>query len=196
MMIRTTRFPRCPRADAAGAAAADAGRCQLHSSAIRDATHGVLNQKALMFRRALQSHIARYLQNPDGARLGRANFPSDDDLQKVYDAYRAALLVPRQFQLAQIFVALPKGADKAAEDQSKKTVDDLERKLKTPGADFASLANNNGAKNGGDLGLLRENQIRPEIRAKVIELPKGAASEPIRLEDGWHLVKLIDTRAS
>jgi PPIC-type PPIASE domain len=125
-----------------------------------------------------------------------ANFPSDDDLQKVYDAYRAALLVPRQFQLAQIFVALPKGADKTAEDQSKKTVDDLERKLKTPGADFASLANNNGAKNGGDLGLLRENQIRPEIRAKVIELPKGAASEPIRLEDGWHLVKLIDTRAA
>jgi parvulin-like peptidyl-prolyl isomerase len=122
-----------------------------------------------------------------------ANFPSDDDLQKVYDAYRAALLVPRQFQLAQIFVALPKGADKAAEDQPKKTVDDLERKLKTPGADFASLANNNGAKNGGDLGLLRENQIRPEIRAKVIELPKGAASEPTRLEDGWHLVKLIDT---
>jgi periplasmic protein TonB len=26
-----------------------------------------------MFRRALQSHIARYLQNPDGARLGRVS---------------------------------------------------------------------------------------------------------------------------
>jgi hypothetical protein len=122
-----------------------------------------------------------------------ANFPSDDDLQKVYDAYRAALLVPRQFQLAQIFVALPKGADKAAEDQPKKTVDDLERKLKTPGADFASLANNNGAKNGGDLGLLRENQIRPEIRAEVIELAKGARERADPARGRLHLVKLIDT---
>jgi len=125
-----------------------------------------------------------------------ANFPGDDELQKVYDANRAALLVPRQFQLAQIFVALPKDADKAADDQSKKAADEIERKLKAPGADFASLAGENGAKNGGDLGWVLETQIRPEIRAKVIELPKGAVADPIRLDDGWHIVKLIDTKAS
>ena len=124
------------------------------------------------------------------------NFPSDDELQKVYDANRAALLMPRQFQLAQIFIALPKDADKAAEDQSKKTADEFERKLKAPGADFASLANDNGAKNGGDLGWVLETQIRPEIRAKVVEVPKGAVTDPIRLDDGWHIVKLIDTKAS
>nr|WP_024921615.1 peptidylprolyl isomerase [Afipia massiliensis] len=124
-----------------------------------------------------------------------ANYPSDDELQKVYDANRDALLVPRQFQLAQIFVAVPKGSDRAAEDNAKKVVDDLQRKLKV-GSDFAGLANENGAKNGGDLGWIAEQQIRPEIRNQVMGLAKNALSEPIRLDDGWHILKLIDTKAS
>jgi parvulin-like peptidyl-prolyl isomerase len=125
-----------------------------------------------------------------------SNFPSDEELQKVYDANRAALLMPRQFELAQIFVAVPKDADKTAEEQGKKGVDDILRKLKAPGADFAALANEGGGKNGGELGWLMETQVRPEIRAKVMELAKGAVSEPIRLEDGWHVVKLVDTKAA
>jgi parvulin-like peptidyl-prolyl isomerase len=125
-----------------------------------------------------------------------ANFPSDDELQKVYDANRAALLMPRQFELAQIFVAAPKDADKATEDQARKSVDDILRKLKAPGADFAALANESGGKNGGELGWLVETQVRQEIRVKVMELAKGAISEPIRLDDGWHIVKLIDTKTA
>ncbi|WP_454618488.1 peptidylprolyl isomerase [Bradyrhizobium cenepequi] len=126
-----------------------------------------------------------------------ASFPSDDELQKVYDANRASFLMPRQFELAQIFVAAAKDADKATEDKAKKAVEDIQRKLKAPGADFAALANETGdAKNGGELGWLAESQIRPEIRAKVMELSKNAISEPIKLDDGWHIIKLLDTKAS
>jgi len=141
--------------------------------------------------------VELYLQT---ASAPPTNYPSDEDLQKVYDANRAALLMPRQFELAQIFVALPKDADKAAEDQAKKSVDDIQRKLKAPAADFAALANENNAKNstgnGGELGWLLETQIRQEIRARVMELAKGAVTDPIRLDDGWHIIKLIDTKAS
>ena len=42
-----------------------------------------------------------------------ASFPSEDDLQKVYEANRAAFLMPRQFQLTQIYIAAPKEGDKA-----------------------------------------------------------------------------------
>lgn len=126
-----------------------------------------------------------------------AGFPSDDELQKVYDANRAALLMPRQFQLAQIFVPIPKDADKAAEEKAKKAIDDAQRRLKAPGADFAAIANDNSdVKNGGDLGWIVESQIRPEIRTSVMELAKGAMSEPVRLEDGWHIIKLVDTKAA
>ena len=127
-----------------------------------------------------------------------ANFPSEEEVQKVYDANRSAFLVPRQYQLAQVFVAVAKDADKATEDSARKTIDDVARKLKAPGADFSAIANETGTKNGGDLGWLPENDLLPEIRARVVELAKnklkGVVPEPIRLDDGWHVIKLIDTR--
>lgn len=126
-----------------------------------------------------------------------ASYPSDDELQAVYDANRAAMVMPRQFQLAQIFVASPKDtADKVAEDKARKSLDEMQRKLKAPGADFAAIAGETGAKNGGDLGWIAEAQLRPEIRTQVMGLTKGAVSEPVRLDDGWHILKLIDTKGS
>ncbi|WP_315806334.1 MULTISPECIES: peptidyl-prolyl cis-trans isomerase [unclassified Bradyrhizobium] len=125
-----------------------------------------------------------------------ANFPSEDDLQKVYDANRTSFLVPRQFELAQIFVPVPKDADRATEDKAKKTIDEVQRKLKAAGADFAAIADEvNETKNGGELGWVAEAQIRPEIRPRVMELAKNTYADPIKLDDGWHLIKLIDTRA-
>jgi parvulin-like peptidyl-prolyl isomerase len=128
-----------------------------------------------------------------------ANFPSDDDLQKVYDANRASFLVPRQYQLGQIYIALPKDADKATADAAKKKADEVQKKLKAPGADFAAIARADSAakdsgERGGDLGLLPEDQIRPEIRTQIAGLAKGAVSEPITLDDGIHFIRLIDTK--
>jgi parvulin-like peptidyl-prolyl isomerase len=125
-----------------------------------------------------------------------ASYPSDDEVQQVYDANRGALLMPRQFQLAQIFVPSPKEADKAADEKARKAVDDLQRRLKAPGADFATIAIEYDGKTGGDLGWLVESQIRPEIRPQVMQLAKGTVSEPIRLDDGWHILKLTDTKAA
>ncbi len=125
-----------------------------------------------------------------------ANFPSEEELQKVYEANRNAFLMPRQFQLAQIFIAAPKDADKAADDKAKKSLEEIQRKLKAPGADFAAIAKVSDGPNGGDLGWIAENQIRPEIKAQVMGLAKAAISEPVRLDDGWHILKLADTKAS
>jgi peptidylprolyl isomerase len=126
-----------------------------------------------------------------------ASFPSDEEVQQVYDANRAQLVVPRQFQLSQIFVPSPKdAADKTIDEKAKKAVEDIQRKLKAPGADFAVIAIESDPKSGGDLGLLPETQIRPEIRTVVTQLSKGAMSEPIRLDDGYHILKLVDTKAS
>ena len=126
-----------------------------------------------------------------------ASYPSDDELQAVYDANRAAMVMPRQFQLAQVFIASAKdNADKAAEDKARTSVDEIQRKLKAPGADFAAIAGETGGKSGGDLGWIAEGQLRPEIRTQVMGLAKGAVSEPIRLDDGWHILKLTDTKAS
>ena len=124
-------------------------------------------------------------------------FPGEEELQKTYDANRSALLMPRQFQLTQIFVAAAKDGDKATEDKAKKTLEDIQAKLKVRGTDFAELARTESdSKDGGDLGWLVESQIRPEIKAQVLGLSKNGISEAIRLDDGWHILKLIDTKAA
>jgi peptidylprolyl isomerase len=105
--------------------------------------------------------------------------------------------MPRQFQLAQIFIAAPKDADKATEEKAKKSLDEILAKLKAPGADFAAIARAaNESRDGGDLGWVGENQIRPEIKALVIGLAKNSVSEAVRLDDGWHVLKLLDTKAA
>ncbi|BBF93146.1 peptidylprolyl isomerase [Blastochloris tepida] len=130
-----------------------------------------------------------------------ADYPGEADLKTIYDANATAFLVPRQFQIAQIFVALPKGADKAAEDKARRKLDDVLKKLRQPGADFAALARSESddtasAEKGGELGWLAEAQLRPEIASQVAGLAKSAVTEPIRLDDGWHVIKLMDTKAS
>jgi peptidylprolyl isomerase len=128
------------------------------------------------------------------------DFPSDADLQKAYEANQTAFLVPRQFRLSQIFVEVQKGADKAAEDKAREKVEEIRKKLKQKGADFGAIAQaesnaKDTASRLGEIGWLFEGQIRPEIREQVAGLAKDAVSDPIRLDDGWHIIKLLDTKA-
>jgi peptidylprolyl isomerase len=126
-------------------------------------------------------------------------YPTDAEIENVYESNKSAFLAPRQFHLAQIVVAVSQGADKETEDKAKRKLEEVQKKLKSPNADFAGIATSDSderqsATAGGDLGWLAENQIRTEIRTHVIGLAASAVSEPVRLEDGWHLVKLIETR--
>jgi parvulin-like peptidyl-prolyl isomerase len=129
------------------------------------------------------------------------NYPSEADIKSVYDANAGALLVPRRFQLAQIVVTLAKDADKASEDTARRKLDDVVKKLKQPGAEFATLARSVSddtatAERDGEIGWVAEPDLRTEIRGQVVGLAKGAISEPIRLDDGWHILKLLETEAS
>lgn len=65
--------------------------------------------------------------------------------------------------------------------------------------DFAALAQSQSddaasAQRGGDLGFLPESQIQPDIRSALSSLSKGGVSDPIRLSDGWHLVKVLEVK--
>ena len=129
------------------------------------------------------------------------SFPSEAEIKSVYEANASALLVPRRFKLAQIVVSLPKDADKAAEDAARKKLDEIARKLKAPGQDFGSLARSSSedtatAERDGEIGWINEPDLRSEIRGQVVGLPKASIMEPVRLDDGWHILKLLDTEAA
>jgi parvulin-like peptidyl-prolyl isomerase len=127
------------------------------------------------------------------------DFPSSSDLQAAYDQLKKAnaLQVPKQYHLAQIYIALPKGADKETEAKVQATVDETLKALKS--GDFAAVAkersyDRTSSQQGGDLGYLVEAQMQPEIRSAVGALSKGGVTDPVRLADGWHIVKLIEVK--
>lgn len=124
-------------------------------------------------------------------------YPSEEEIKTVYEARKADLQVPRQLNLAQIFIAVPKDASKEAQDKAKARIDEIARSAKS--GDFAALAREKSeeretASRGGDAGWLAETQIQPEIRSKVASLSKGTATEPVRLADGWYVVKVVDLK--
>ena len=127
------------------------------------------------------------------------DFPSQDDLQRAYDALKKAnaLQVPKQYHLAQIYIACPKGADKAVEEKAQARVDSAVKALKN--SDFATVAKNqseepNSARSGGDLGFVGDSQIQPEIQNAVSTLSKNGTTDPIKLSDGWHIVKVLEVK--
>lgn len=145
-----------------------------------------------------QAVITSYLGTIDAP---PADFPTDAEIQSAYNLNRDKFMVPRQYDLQQIYVALPPGADKKAEAAAEKRAADLARKAKAHYADFAALARANSdekesAQKGGELGWMPENQITPEILRQVSGMSKGDVSDPIRTADGWHIIRLVDTKAA
>jgi peptidylprolyl isomerase len=126
-------------------------------------------------------------------------YPSEEEIKQFYEANKAQLLAPAQFQLAQIFLPAAESTDKAKAEEAKKKIAELSAKLGKPGADFAKLAKENSAhkesaERGGELGWVGEEQMVPEIRRAVTGMDKGEVSSPIKSAAGWHLIKLLDKK--
>lgn len=154
---------------------------------------------ALMMDRArdqalLQMYVSNLARPP-------AEYPTEDDIRKAYEANRTTFAVPAQFDLAQIFIASPEDADKATAAAAQRKAMELAAKAKASGADFAKLAKDNSeqadsAAKGGDIGWVIAAQMLPETRSVVEKLDKGEVGGPIRTSNGWHIVKLVDRKAA
>lgn len=130
-----------------------------------------------------------------------ANYPSEQEIKTAYEANKASLMAPVQYHVAQIFLALPEGADKAAAAAVERKAAELAKAAHAKGADFAALASKESehretAANGGDMGWLPEDRIAPEMRSAIAALAPGAVSEPIGSPQGWHIFKLLERKGA
>jgi parvulin-like peptidyl-prolyl isomerase len=133
------------------------------------------------------------LTKPDAA------YPSDADVQTAYDANKTRFVIPRQYHLAQIFLAVPQNSPQDMDNDAQKQLRELKQTLSKPRGDFAETAkrvsqDKASFANGGDLGWVREDQLAPAIKDAVAGLPEKGVSDPVRLPDGWHLVKMLGTK--
>lgn len=119
------------------------------------------------------------------------SYPSEAELKLAYENGRAALTVPRSFRLAQIFIAEEAGSEKKLKA--------VQQRLKENPASFGKVAGEmseekESASRSGEIGWLSEQQIQPEIMAQLPQLKVNAISAPVRLKDGWHILKVLDMR--
>ncbi|WP_233834883.1 peptidylprolyl isomerase [Paraburkholderia sp. ZP32-5] len=139
-----------------------------------------------------RSYLAS-VNTPDAA------YPSDAEIQAAYDGNPRAFTVPASLHLAQIYLELPPNADAATVAKLHKQADDLAVRARK--GDFAALAKANSqdktsAANGGDMGFMPEAVLLPAVRQAAATLKPGEVSAPIQTPTGFHVVKLIDTKAA
>jgi parvulin-like peptidyl-prolyl isomerase len=146
---------------------------------------------------AIAEAFLESLSRPDPA------WPPEPEVQTVYDANRTRFMVPRQYRLAQIFLAVPAGAPKDAEEAAQRRLREWRTQAVATNprqrTDFAELARRHSedrasAPRGGALDWIREDRLVEPIRGAVAGLEEGAVSEPIRTEQGWHLIRVEATR--
>ena len=124
------------------------------------------------------------------------NYPSDSEVRAAYDVNRDRL---HQYHLAQIFIAETPGQSPETLAAAAAKAQELAKKAKARGADFAALARANSedsasASKGGDLGWFPENQLLPEILGAITALPERGITEPIHVAGGWHIMMLLGTK--
>jgi parvulin-like peptidyl-prolyl isomerase len=130
-----------------------------------------------------------------------AEYPSDGEVKTYYDSNTSSFVVPTQYRVAQIYLAIPEGADKIKIDSIAKQAQDLSTQAQKATTDFAALARENSAhkesaQKGGEMGWLPESQLIPEIKTVLSQLTLGKTSGPIKTSQGFHLMKLLEKKES
>lgn len=140
----------------------------------------------------LQTYLASLVPNDP-------TYPPESEVAAAYDANKARLATPRAFRLAQIVILVKQGASAQEDEEARKKAADLRAQAVKPKADFAELAKKNSqeiatADKGGEVGWLREPDLLPAVREVVAAMPDGGISQPVRVPDGWHVLKVLDTK--
>ena len=128
-----------------------------------------------------------------------AEYPTEAELMATYEAVKPSISSPKQWKLAQIYIAAPEGISKEDLDKAQAKLDAVKKALEAKDADFAAIASKNSdekqsAAQGGEIGWMAEAQIQPEIRTEATLLGEGKTSHAVRLKDGWHILKCTAVR--
>ncbi len=111
---------------------------------------------------------------------------SEEALHKVYDDATKQMTAEQEVRARHILVE--------TEDEAKAILAELKN-----GADFATLAKEKSkdpgaAAEGGDLGYFTKDQMVPEFADVAFKMEKGALSEPVKSQFGWHIIQVEDKR--
>jgi parvulin-like peptidyl-prolyl isomerase len=125
---------------------------------------------------------------------------TDEALRKFYDENQERMRQPERVKVRHILIEVPKDATEEQRSLARRRADDVLKKARA-GDDFAALAreysDDERTKNTGDLPWLSREEIKlVAFQQAAFGLEKGAVSDIIESQAGFHILQGVDRQAS
>lgn len=156
-----------------------------------------------------KDNTAKFMQpekvKVDYIKLSKADLAADvevdsAELENYYEEKKQTLVKQEQRRASHILLSLDADADAASVEAAQAKATDLLKRIRG-GESFEDVARENSedpgsAEKGGDLGFFARGAMVPEFEEKVFTMQPGEISEPVRSQFGFHIIKLVDIKAS
>lgn len=123
---------------------------------------------------------------------------TEEEIKRYYEENRERFKRAPEVKLRHIFIAVPKEAPAQKVEAAKKRAEEALSALQG-GADFAEVAKaySDGptAKEGGELGRMKREDLHPELAKAAFELPLGGVSGLIRTPAGFNIIQVEERTA-
>lgn len=127
--------------------------------------------------------------------IGQKIQVSPQEMFAYYDAHKGEFDLPQRARVRTIVIKAH--TDAMTPDQAEERAADIARRLKD-GEDFAKLAREYSdglyASNGGDMGYVREGEMKKSIDEAIFKLKPGEISDVVTTDLGYHLFKVEDIK--
>ena len=122
---------------------------------------------------------------------------SDEQLRHFYSRSGSPEASEQEFKLAHILIAYKKGIDNA-ESEAQKRATNIYRQAANRKADFSQLVkeySDDTESVEGVLGYFSPSSLSREFRNIIPKTAVGDVTKPIKMSDGFHILKLIEIRS-
>lgn len=135
----------------------------------------------------------------DVARVEPAADPDDAALKARYEAQKERYVTPEQRLASHVLIRVAPDAAADAVKAAQEKAAALAAEARA-GADFAELARANtddlGSRaEGGDLGWIEQGLMQPAFETALFAMESGAISDPVKTDEGFHVIQLREIRA-
>lgn len=143
--------------------------------------------------------VLRYVEI-DASKIDLPAEPDEVMLRQRYEDQRARFVVEEQRMASHILVKVALDADADAQKAALDKATALVAQARAAGADFATLARENsddvGSKAaGGDLGWIEKGITQPAFETALFAMQPGTVSDPVKTDEGYHVIQLREIQA-
>ena len=120
---------------------------------------------------------------------------NDKDRRDFYDKHKEAFTTPGEVTISEIFLPLEGHTAAEVEQRAKRLVAELRA-----GKNFAEAVQENSPPNrgtraqNGKMGVFKQGELKEDVTAAISTLKPADVTEPIRLQDGFQIVRLDDRK--